>query len=155
MCQRSIPQIWGMCEQFGVGPDDAIFLNTSLVSSQEKLASSLLSVVNILEHLQVTSQCHTTIHPFFCHVAFPLCDWSTPEPRPRQICREYCTYTKTLSCQDVWSELGKEMLASQSVWPLRLPTCEDLPSQYDANPPDCIVRPFNSNLETTTFNTGG
>ena len=81
-----------ICFGYGSIGYDYVFLNNS-VDTKDSLNSKLKMFNNMLHNKVETggfpTDCIDLILGLMCHHTFPLCDYSSEIPVPRQVCRTY------------------------------------------------------------------
>ncbi|XP_065827523.1 plasminogen-like [Oscarella lobularis] len=119
------------CPNFEI-PNVERFWNTSEFDSAEKLSIFVLL-------LGKNDTCFRRISRLMCLIDMPLCDASSPEPRPLSVCREYCESLTDDVCAKHWKWIEETIKENPKFSLSLLPKCDEFPSQYDEESFECIV----------------
>lgn len=71
----------------------------SLVHTDVLCANFVGGFTIIASSSEMSTTCHQYAIPFLCYFTFPLCDMSSDEPRPRQVCRDECEELENHICE--------------------------------------------------------
>ncbi|XP_048763301.1 inactive tyrosine-protein kinase transmembrane receptor ROR1-like isoform X3 [Ostrea edulis] len=129
----------GFCQAFRGNTCAKFFGNQSIYVTSEysqglKENSFISGFTIIASSSEMSTTCHQYAIPFLCYFTFPLCDHSTEEPRPRQVCRDECEELEQNVCQKEYKlgmnhpDIGKRFL----------PVCKDLPPVGTPEGNNCV-----------------
>ncbi|XP_076339513.1 inactive tyrosine-protein kinase transmembrane receptor ROR1-like isoform X2 [Tachypleus tridentatus] len=99
---------------------------------EEKLAAAFTVIATSHD---ISVQCQHFAFPSFCHFAFPLCDGTSPVPKPRQVCRDECEVLEYNMCSLEYSIAKRHPLIGQQNI---LPVCADLPPIGSVESQKCV-----------------
>ena len=160
-----------VCYRFRSIGKDYVYVNKN-IGTIDQLNSRLIDFSNTLETLETENpneDCRDLILGLMCHNAFPLCDYSSNNPMPRQVgsatnlcyllylnmftlwqvCRSYCDEISTRRCRDMWIELT----TFSDIQTVTLPICSSLPSTEGGEYLECFI-PYNHGLVRTNSTSG-
>ncbi|XP_076354950.1 inactive tyrosine-protein kinase transmembrane receptor ROR1-like isoform X2 [Tachypleus tridentatus] len=99
---------------------------------EEKLAAAFTVIATSQD---VSAQCQHFAIPSFCYFAFPLCDESSPIPKPRELCRDECEVLEYKMCSLEYSIAKRHpVIGKQNI----LPVCEDLSRVGSEESQNCV-----------------
>lgn len=73
--------------------------SSGLVYTDKLCANFVGGFTIIASSSEMSTTCHQYAIPFLCYFTFPLCDMSSDEPRPRQVCRDECEELENHICE--------------------------------------------------------
>lgn len=129
----------GFCQKFRGNTCAKFFGNQSIYVTSEysqgvKENNFISGFTIIASSSEMSPTCHQYAIPFLCYFTFPLCDMSSDEPRPRQVCRDECEELENHICEKEYRlgmnhpDIGKRFL----------PVCKDLPPVGTAEGNNCV-----------------
>lgn len=105
----------------------------SIAQMEEKLAGAFTVVATSHD---VSAECHKYAIPSLCMFAFPPCDKTVHQPKPRIVCRDECELLEDNICRMEYSIAKRHPVIGRANI---LPDCKKLPDRHTREGSNCLT----------------